>query len=191
MQELENLLAELTSGDDERAEAAVSGLASLGPAALPTLRGLLIDDSADTRWWAVRALTEIADAQVPVLLAGALRDDEPSVRQCAALGLRKQPDPQVVPALIATLVDRDHLCRALAADALAAIGEPAVLELLEVMKTGQQPARLEAARALALIGDHRSIPALIAALEEESALMEHWASEGLERMGVGMSFFKP
>jgi len=32
---------------------------------------------------------------------------------------------------------------------------------------------------------------LMKALEEDSALMEFWAQEGLERLGVGMLFFKP
>ena len=54
---------------------------------------------------------------------------------------------------------------------------------------GTQSARLEPAPALALIGDPSAIPALFAALDEGSALLEHWASQGLERMGVGMKFF--
>jgi hypothetical protein len=44
---------------------------------------------------------------------------------------------------------------------------------------------------LAQIGDPRSIPALFTALDEDSALMEYWASEGLEKMGVGIVFFEP
>jgi hypothetical protein len=28
-------------------------------------------------------------------------------------------------------------------------------------------------------------------LDSDSAVLEHWASEGLEKMGVGMSFFSP
>ena len=79
----------------------------------------------------------------------------------------------------------------LAADALATIGGPAVPDLLEVAQNGGQGARLEAIRALATIGDQRSLPLLFSLLDGESALMEYWANEGLERMGVGMAFFKP
>jgi hypothetical protein len=43
---------------------------------------------------------------------------------------------------------------------------------------------------LALIGDTRAVPALFKLLESESALVEHWASTGLAKMGVGMSFFQ-
>jgi len=50
---------------------------------------------------------------------------------------------------------------------------------------------VEAVRALAKIGDQRAIPALFEALDDNSALIEYWASEGLEKMGVGMVFYKP
>jgi HEAT repeat protein len=79
----------------------------------------------------------------------------------------------------------------LAGDALVAIGSPAVPALLEVLQAGVHPARLEAVRALARIGDERAIPALFTALDDSSALIEYWANEGLERMGVGMVFYRP
>jgi HEAT repeat protein len=59
------------------------------------------------------------------------------------------------------------------------------------MQNGSQAARLKAVRALALLEDQRAIPILFQALDDESALVAHWADEGLQRMGVGMSFFKP
>ena len=70
-------------------------------------------------------------------------------------------------------------------------GAAAVPALLDLLETGLQAVRLETARTLAMIGDTRAIPALFNALDEDSALMEYWANEGLERMGVGMAFFKP
>ena len=76
-------------------------------------------------------------------------------------------------------------------DALIAFGEDAVPALIEVVEKNHQPARLEAARALSAIGDTRAIPVLIKILDEDSALMEHWAGQGLEKMGVGMVFFNP
>jgi HEAT repeat protein len=125
------------------------------------------------------------------LLIQALADEELSVRQCAALSLSKRSDGRAVPALVEAMRSKDALLARLAANALACTGAEAVPALLNVLENGTQPMRLEAARALASIGDQRSIPALFKALGEDSALMEYWANEALERMGVGMVFYKP
>jgi HEAT repeat protein len=191
MSELKTLLAELTSGDDERAETAVPRLQAHEGDALRVLRPLLADPNPDTRWWAVRAMVEIRDPQVPGLLVSAIEDEDMSVRQCAAQALRHRPVPSAVPVLISALGVQDSLLARLAANALIAVGEPAVPELIGVMENGKGRPRLEAARTLAIIGDPRAIPVLYAALSEDSAWMDYWANEGLERMGVGMVFFKP
>jgi HEAT repeat protein len=143
------------------------------------------------RWWATRALAEIEHPAVAGLLKAALHDPDPAVRYCAALSARRQPADALVPGLVDLLSDADRFLAHLAADALIAAGKSAVSPLLEVMKVGPQAARLEAVRALAGIGDTSAIPALFAALGEDSALMEYWAGEGLERMGVGTSYFIP
>jgi HEAT repeat protein len=93
--------------------------------------------------------------------------------------------------LIALLSSDDRLLALLVADALVAVGKEAVPALLQVMQEGSSAARLEASRALALIGEPSSIPALFEALDDRSALVSYWAEEGLSRMGVGMAFFKP
>ncbi len=72
-----------------------------------------------------------------------------------------------------------------------AIGEPAVPQLLELLDRSDHAVRLLLVRILAEIGDQRAIPALLAALDEDSLLMEYWANEGLEKMGVGMSVLFP
>jgi HEAT repeat protein len=186
-----SLLNQLTSGDDQRAEAAALALADLGAEILPSLQSLLHNPDPETRWWATRALAELDTPQVPPLLIKSLQDKDITVRQCAALALSFRPHDTAVAYLIAVLNDPDRLLAHLAADALVATGAAAVLALLEVMQTGPQTARLEAVRALALIGDTRAIPTLFTALDEGSALIEYWADEGLQRMGVGMTFFKP
>lgn len=191
MVSIENLIKELTSGDDERAEASVVKIAAIGSDVLPALKKTISSADPDDRWWALRAAAEIPSPETSDLLVNALDDPDPSVRQCAALGLRLVPDPQAVPKLIASLDDRDHLFVSLVAAALIAIGEPAVPALLDIMENRARTVRLEAVRALALIGDQRAIPAFFAALDEDSALMEYWAGEGLERLGVGMTFFNP
>lgn len=191
MAELQALIDELISGEDERAEAAAPQLAEFGQLALPALQQLLSSERVDRRWWAARALAAIPDAGVPPLLVDLLLDRDPSVRQCAALGLRIQPDDRSVPALVTALEDQDPLTASLASDALGTIGEAAVQPLLEFLERGLPAARIEAVRALATIADERAIPALVKALDEDSAVIEYWATEGLERMGVGMVFFKP
>ena len=185
------LLNQLTSGDDQRAEAAALALAELGPQVLPALQDLLHSPDPDARWWANRILAELDSPQAASLLIESLQDTDIAVRQCAALALSYRPQEAAVAQLIVALDDPDHLLARLAADALVAAGAMAVPALLEVMQAGNQAARLEAVRALALIADTRAIPTLFTALDEDSALIEYWADEGLQRMGVGMTFFKP
>lgn len=191
MNNTQALLSALLSGDDRRAEVAARRIASFGTDALPVLQELLASHDPESRWWAIRALAEIKDPQISLLLRPALHDPDLAVRQCAALALRQLPCSQAIPDLIACLGAEDRLLAHLAADALIATGPEAVPPLLETMQHGPQASRLEAVRALALISDHSTIPVLFAALDDESALIEHWANEGLERMGVGMVFFKP
>lgn len=191
MEAFTDLLDELNCGDDARAEAALSHLAVWGPEVIEPLRERLSSPEAEVRWWAVRALAEVSDARVPGLLISALTDPDESVRWCAGLALRMHPSPEAIPALLALLSGGDALTRRLAGDALIAIGSPVVPHLIGVMQNGEHVARLEAVRALARIGDQRAIPTLFEALDDSSALIEYWASEGLEKMGVGMVFYKP
>lgn len=189
--DLQALLSDLISDDDVRAVAAVDGLSALGKPALPALLAMCQDPDPNRRWWAIRVLSAIPDPQVPAQLRKALADPDYTVRQCAALGLSQQPTVDSIPDLIDTLNDHDRLVGRLAADALIAIGGPAVTDLIRVLETGPQPSRVEAARALAVIGDTRAIPAMFAAWEDGSALIRHWVEHGFERMGVGMQFFQP
>ena len=189
--ELPALLSQLSCGDDEQAEQALSHLAAWGPEAVDALEVRLSHPEADVRWWAVRALSGARDERVPGLLVQALSDPDRSVRWCAGLALRLNPSPQASMPLIGMLSDRDALTRRLAGDALVAIGGEAVPLLIEAMHQGDQETRIEAVRALAKIADPRAFPALFAALDDSSALIEYWASEGLEKMGVGMVYFKP
>jgi HEAT repeat protein len=186
-----DLITEFTCGSDNRAEIAALQLAAAGSNSLMTLREFLRDQDADIRWWATRTLAEIHTSESTPLLLQALRDPEPEVQQCAALALRRQPNSDAIPQLIQALSASDRLLARLAGDALIAIGEDAVPALIEVIENNPQPARLEAVRALSAIGDTRAIPILIKVLDQDSAIMEHWAGQGLEKMGVGMVFFKP
>ena len=186
-----DLITEFTSGSDIRAEKAALQLASAGSESLEILSQLSEYQNPDVRWWATRSLAEIHTTEATHLLLKALRDPEPEVRQCAALALRGQPHTESIPQLIHLLSASDQLLARLSGDALIAIGSEAVPPLLAVMDDGSQSARLEAARALAAIGDTRAIPVLFKVFECDSAIMEHWAEQGLEKMGVGTMYFKP
>ncbi len=185
------VLDELSCGEDERAEAALTQLAAWGPEVVEALQMRLASPEADIRWWAVRGLAEVHDERVSDLLVKALKDPDKGVRWCAGLALRNHPSEKAAEPLLGMLSAEDALTRRLAGDALIAIGITAVAQLLEVLQHGEHLARLEAVRALALIKDERAIPALFAALDDNSALIEYWANEGLEKMGVGMVFYRP
>jgi bilin biosynthesis protein len=187
---LDELLAGLTSGDETRAENAVPGLVELGEAAFPALRDLLNSTDADYRWWALRTLAQSSQARTEWLLP-LLDDSVPEVRQAAALGLCNHPGETAIRPLIRTLSDEDSLVSDLARNALVVIGKPAVPSLLDVPKDAPQKARINALRALAEIADYAAIPTLMAALEEDSAMLQHWAEEGLERLGLNMVYLKP
>ena len=188
---LQSLILNLTFGNDEVAENCVNQISALGESALPALFDLMDSADPEKRWWALRTLAMIPHPGVLPRLRGALQDSESAIRHCAALGLSQQPSKESIPDLIALLGDDDHLLSRLAGDALITNGGDAVPALIEILENGSHPAQIEAIRALALIGDKNSIPALFAAWQDGSAMIQHWAEEGLDRMGVGMQFFTP
>ena len=190
MSKLQSLLVDLISGDEARAEKSVLQLVALGEEAIPALLELTKSSDADSRWWALRTL-----AQSPLLrtewLVPFLSDLAPEVRQCAALGLAEKPDENAIQPLVRALSDANSMTSHLAANALIKIGKPAVPSLIEVMKNEAQSARIQTLRALAEIRDHRAIPTLMQVMEEDSVLLQHWAKEGLERLGLDMVYLKP
>jgi HEAT repeat protein len=188
---LEALLADLTSGDEGRAESAVPKLAALGETIIiPSMRTLLDSDDADIRWWAIRTLASLPALDAGVILPS-LADAAPEVRQCAALGLCGHPSEAAIPALIGALSDSDSLVAELSARALIAVGEPATESLLEVLKDAKPSAKIHAMHALAEIADPRSIRPMIESMSESSAMLQYWAQIGLEKMGVNMVYVKP
>lgn len=187
---LEDLLAALTSGDDDRAEAAVQPLTQLGQSALPALQRLARAEDPDQRWWALRCLAQFS-APPLAPFTHALEDAQAEIRQCAALGLAHHPHPTALPALSRALQDPDSLVASLAANALIAIGAEAIPALTDALERGRPTARLEAARALGAIRDPRAIPALMRALTQDSALMAYRAEQGLDNLGQGMIYLKP
>lgn len=184
-------LAQLFSGDDDRAQAA---LAQLTEADAPALTEALARGSADERWWAVRALAALAPAHESALAAllTAAADSDADLRAAVFHALGETRAPEAVISLLFALSDPSPYLSRLAADALIRIGSPAVPGLLRALEhDAVASVRTHAARALALIGDPAAIPALFCALDDDSALVRHWADDGLERLGAGQVYFMP
>lgn len=191
LQDLQSLLSDLTSRDDDRAEGVVPALLLYGESALKALFVLLDDESADKRWWAVRALAEFDAPKVGESLSQALTDPDQSVRQCAAVALRHHPTPDAIILLIEALNNEDRLYARLSGDALTAIGKPAIPALTQALQSVHPSVRVEATRALALMELPETIPILFDASEDPSTMVQHWIDEGLNRLGLGMVFFEP
>ena len=190
MSSLQDLLSDLTSGSETRAEKAVPELIDLGQEAIPALLDLTRSSEADHRWWGLRVLAQSPHSQAEWLVPF-LNDPAREVRQCAALGLAIKPDESATQTLVQALNDEDSMVNSLAVNALVKIGNAAVPSLIEVVKSAPQSARIHALRALAEIRDHRAIPVMMKVMEEDSALLQHWAKEGLDRLGLDMVYIKP
>ncbi len=186
----EELLADLTSGDEQRAEAAALRLAEMGDRVLGPLEKLLDSEVADRRWWAIRTIGQMPSPRIDLLIR-ALRDRSGDVRAAAALALATHPDEKAVPALVKALEDHDSIVAVLAVNALISIGKPAAPALIEAYPAMNPHGKIQTMRALADIRDHRAIPLMMKAIEEESALMRFWAEQGLERLGLNMVYIKP
>jgi HEAT repeat protein len=195
---LQTLLNDLISGNEARAEKAVPSLIKLGDDAIPALLDLTRSSDVDHRWWGLRVLAQSPHCQAEWLVPF-LNDPAREVRQCAALGLAINPDENAVQPLVQALSDEDSMVSSLAVNGLVKIGGAAVPTLMDVVKRtpgrvegeASQSARIHALRALAEIRDHRAIPVMMKVMEENSALLQHWAKEGLERLGLDMVYIKP
>ena len=168
----------------------VPALIEHGQEAIPALLELTRSSDVDHRWWALRVLAQSPYSQAEWLVPF-LDDPAREVRQCAALGLAIKPDESAAGPLVRALSDEDSMVSSLAVNALVKIGGAAVPSLIEVVKHASQSARIHALRALAEIRDHRAIPVMMKVMEEDSVLLQHWAKEGLDRLGLDMVYIKP
>lgn len=144
----------------------------------------------DKRWWGVRGLAQVGDAQaIPVVVAG-LADDDAGVRAVAALALASlfQRHPAEVrpclPGLSDLLADDDGLVRQSAADSLAQCGDGAVEVLAVALNSPREGVRVRAAAALHRIGTLAAAVLLYPHLEDPSPLVRHYAFETLDKLGL-------
>jgi Uri superfamily endonuclease len=189
--ELDELLQTLATGDDESREAAALALGRFGAPAVEPLATMLAQGDAEARWWATRALAEVGKKGAIPPLVEALADGDPDVRACAALALGHIGDGAPAPDLAEELGDESAFVASIAADALSMIGEAAVDALTEKLADPNTHTRLLAVRTLGRIKSQRAIGPLFGMLEDPSYLVRHYAHEALEALGVGMVFFAP
>lgn len=191
----ERFLAAITCKNEDVAEATAQDFSLLPEAkqleAIAQLREFIKHTDSEERWWAVRALSAIPSELVPPILTEMLNDPSAEVRQSAAMGLRNQPSPNSIPGLLKALDDTDQLTAQLAVQALIVTGDAAVEPLIAFIDKCSQQSLGLAVRALAQIGDERAARTFYDLLDSDSMLVQYWANEGLERLGVGLILFKP
>jgi HEAT repeat protein len=159
---------------------------------LSELQTILETGDEDARWWAARALAGIPQPQTARLLIAALSDSDEDVRVCAIMGLGELKESEAVVPLLTLLQDSNEYVARHISDALSKIGEPAVPGLIGALENERVTVRVQAARSLVRIESQQAIPALIKALDDPEPVVEHYAWEALQRMGVGVTvFFRP
>ncbi len=186
----DELLAELLSGDEARAESAVEALVAVGEQALPRLLDLLRSHDSDQRWWAVRTLAAFDEPKVEWFIS-ALNDSAAEVRSAGALALAAHPRSEAVAPLIRLLGDDDNVTAVMAVNALVKIGGEAVPQLLDAFDEAPRGGRVQIMRALCELRDPRAIRLMLNAQGQSSAALQYWAQEGLERLGLNMVYLRP
>ena len=91
--------------------------------------------------------------------------------------------PSAINPLIVDLGSSDGFVRQNARIALIDMGEPAVESLIKALKNKSEPTHWEAAKALSLIGDPRSVQALVQTLGDNEFGVRWLAAEGLIAVG--------
>lgn len=193
---LENTFKLLLKGSEEEKERAAQEIMAAGTSGdgsiVYQLKAAINQGDADARWWAVRALAGIPGAEAANALLAALDDTDEDVVVCAILGLGERKEEKAIDPLVTLLDTANEYSARHIGDALSKIGEPAVPGLLAALKNDRVIPRVQAARSLVRIESRQAIPALIQALDDPEPVVEHYAWEALQRMGVGVTvFFQP
>ncbi len=191
MTDLQSALADLRTGDGPRAERAVERLSNMGEPAIPFMLDELSADDPDRRCWAIAAIAGIQSEAADDALMRFLNDPDPEVQRCAVWGFYDRPRAAVLPFLAESLHAQDRLLARLAGDTLRSFGVTAIETLSTVARSEHNGARIEAARALALMNLLDTVPTLLDLLEDPSPQVQFWAEEGLQRNDVGMVFLPP
>lgn len=208
---VDELIVCLANEDPVIRRLAIKALGEIrGERALESILAALKDENLDVRRQALGSVTTFQDYDVTEVALTALHDPGLRVEASLVLGWRKHA--RAVPYLVETLRGTDPLNASQAQRALAIIGEPAVNELIVVLKDrnpeypmrevrqllelskqgppqcGNEPPppildpRRLAAIALGQIGDQRAITALTEAIKEQSPGLRADAVQALAKI---------
>lgn len=183
--DVEHWIQMLINGDEDTREEAAYALGRFGEASVVLLLELLDHDNTDVRCWTIWALAQTGSRQgIPPLVA-ALDDSDCDVRISATMALGELRAVEAAPALVAQLESWNGLLSRCAADALEKIGEKAVPSLVKALEHPKSQVRVWATRALGRIGSQEAVESLCQAyLYDESYLVQHYAEEALQEMGL-------
>jgi M6 family metalloprotease-like protein len=166
-------------GDPEQAAAAIEALGRIVPQltggerleALAPMTAALESGSKDVRAAGLAALGGLGDLAFESAFIEALDDQAPLAQQLGAEGLGRMKSNKAVARLIVIARDdaHDQAVRVAAIEALGRIGyEPAAVGLHSLLHAPAFPVRRAAVHALRDIHSKDSIPALVAALSDET-----------------------
>jgi HEAT repeat protein len=190
--DIDALIERLQHGPDETRADAAQALARYGAPAADAIEAALASGDANARFWLIAALAELDGERALNKLSAALGDPDEGVRAAAAHALGRRG--QGAGALLTALDDPSAFVSLQAAHALARMGPDAVPVLVAGLGHASARVRVGAARALAALpppAARPAMPALIAALDDDSPAVQFHAEQALERLGVGMVLIRP
>jgi HEAT repeat protein len=195
------LLTELSDPEQQFRSRAIWALQCIGQPAVPQLLQALRSpdvyvakpmgaatpaESLGVARAAAQAFEAIPSVQAVPALVAAIGSSDGKVRASAAQALGWQGNQAAIPALIAALGHSDWRVVDGAIDSLAAIGKPAVDDLMKVMQSSPTTIAYNASRALArmvVVGAASPVDTLIQALGSSSSQLRKWAAITLGNIG--------
>ena len=147
-------------------------LVSLGSPAVPHVVPVLRDSGLTGRWSAAEVLGEIRDRAAVEPLLKTMTDTNPTVRNSTITALGKIGDPVVIPHFAELMnsvrgTDEHFLLSATVGEALGEIGEPALAQLMSMLKGEESVLSVFAAEAIKQIGK-LAVPVVVGELKNLS-----------------------
>jgi HEAT repeat protein len=152
----------------------------------------LSDTDPEVRTAALDSLETYDDPRLSGLAINLLRDDSLSVRKAAVLNIKQRRDRKAVEALALLLEEADNEVVDFTVEALEAIGDQRATDtLIKALKGefnknraygGDATLRMNAAKALGSIKDHRAVPALIECLSEDDPFLRRRVASALKKI---------
>ncbi len=151
----------LAPQEPEARSFACGALWKVGPDALPTVIEGLGDEDSRVRCEAALCCGHWKDRRAIKPLIAALHDPDPGVRGAVIMSLDEIADPEAGPALRQAMKDTEPSVRFYVPRTIGECwGKPAIPTLVEALEDSQSSVQLQAALALARLGDDRGLTIL-------------------------------